>query len=142
VVWKYKNENMFGIMKSIQSRVYIDTLGLSTTDERLELRGTEGILWVNECAGGLALTPKPAPLVMYKEDFTIHYENVEGSRESICGFKDSSRDFVECILEDKRPKAVGEDGKKVLQFVLAAYKSTSEGKPVAPDSIGYEYRLY
>lgn len=39
-------------------------------------------------------------------------------------------DFVNCILEDREPRAKGEDGRKALEVALAAYKSIGLGRPV------------
>ena len=38
--------------------------------------------------------------------------------------------FVECIQKSKQPLVTGEDGKKALEMVLAAYESQETRKPV------------
>jgi predicted dehydrogenase len=38
--------------------------------------------------------------------------------------------FVECIKKNKQPKVTGEDGKKALEMVLAAYESQESKKPI------------
>ncbi|HOQ39584.1 MAG TPA: Gfo/Idh/MocA family oxidoreductase [Fervidobacterium sp.] len=40
------------------------------------------------------------------------------------------RDFYESIVDDKKPKISGEDGRKAVEIVLAIYKSALEGRPV------------
>lgn len=40
------------------------------------------------------------------------------------------QDFVEAIVEDRKPYVSGEDGKKAVEIILGIYKSAKEGKPV------------
>jgi predicted dehydrogenase len=39
-------------------------------------------------------------------------------------------DFVEAIVEDRKPYVSGEDGKKAVEIILGIYKSAKEGEPV------------
>ena len=40
------------------------------------------------------------------------------------------RDFYEAIINNRKPKISGEDGRKAVEIVLAIYKSALEGRPV------------
>lgn len=137
LMWKHKGVRRYGIMdehycspKSLQS------IGGAPFDDRIEITGTNGVIWINECEGRLV---KGAPLILYKDGKTIHFENLKTGYEA--GFIGLTHHFINCILEDKKPRFSGEDGKKVLQIILAAYKSAKEKKPIVPDSI-YDFRAY
>ena len=53
------------------------------------------------------------------------------SDDSIAGsFLAELAHFVECIREDKTPRATGEDGRRALKVALAVVESAKEGRPV------------
>jgi len=41
------------------------------------------------------------------------------------------QDFVDCIIEGRRPRVSGEDGKKSLELALAAYESARRGERIS-----------
>jgi predicted dehydrogenase len=47
------------------------------------------------------------------------------------GFPQEFQHFVECVADDKEPIETGEDGRAVLEIILAAYQSAGEGRRVA-----------
>ena len=141
IMWKHK-KNRYGLLTdtlNIRSRILVNGAGHGPC-ERIEISGTEGFLWVPSVAAGLALTPKQAPLIMYKGDAATHFHNIEGTMESIGGFKQMASSFIDCILEEKEPVATGVDGKKVLQFALAICQSADEGRDVSVDSVPYKFQ--
>ncbi len=46
------------------------------------------------------------------------------------GYPLELRHFIECVRTGKEPLVTGEDGKKVLEIIYAAYQSASEGKKI------------
>lgn len=48
-------------------------------------------------------------------------------------FQKEIGEFVSSILEDRQPSVTGDDGRRSLACVLAAYESARTGKPVAPN---------
>jgi myo-inositol 2-dehydrogenase / D-chiro-inositol 1-dehydrogenase len=38
--------------------------------------------------------------------------------------------FVDCVLDDEEPLATGEEGRGVLEIILAAYESAATGRRV------------
>jgi len=139
-IWKHKTKNRRGLLTDTlysSSRVLLEGAGYGPC-ERIEITGTGGFLWIPSVASGLALTPKPAPLILYKRDATTHFDNIEDSIESIGGFKQMASSLVDCILEDKEPVSKGLEGKKVLQFALAICQSADENGEISVDSVPYQ----
>ncbi len=47
------------------------------------------------------------------------------------GFYQEMAHFVDCVQKDKQPLVTGEDGREVLQVIMAAYESARTGHKVA-----------
>ena len=47
------------------------------------------------------------------------------------GFPQEFEHFVDCVANDKEPMETGEDGRAVLEIILAAYASAGQGKKIA-----------
>jgi len=110
--------------------------------ERLELFGSKGTIIVD------MLSERPVQVFWRKESSDrsdMQNEQGLGDREaywrepffphSATAWKAASvrkevYHFVECILENKTPLVSGEDGKRGLSLVLAAYESARTGKEV------------
>ena len=134
VMWKHET-NEHGVMSVVH------TPGMHANCEFLryplpatvEVIGSKGIVWATRSEGQ---TIRVAPTVMYDGEYpgkTIYFDNVEA--EYFAGFRNMTSHFVECVLKDETPTLTGEDGKKILQFALAVYKSALEGRTVSPSSI-------
>ena len=46
------------------------------------------------------------------------------------GYPQEMAHFVECVREDQQPLETGEDGRVVLEILLAAYHSAAEGRKI------------
>ena len=46
------------------------------------------------------------------------------------GFPKELQHFVDCVLNDEEPLETGEDGRAVLEIILAAYESAATGRRV------------
>lgn len=99
--------------------------GGSPFDDRVEIIGDKGVLWLNGVEGRLQMK---APLIHYKDGISISYENMECGYEA--AFKHENREFVDAVLENREPSCSGEDGKKLLQVIKAAYQSAAENRTV------------
>jgi len=45
-------------------------------------------------------------------------------------YRAEDEDFVRCILEDRQPRAGGQDGKAAVMVVIAGNRSITEQRPV------------
>ena len=46
------------------------------------------------------------------------------------GYPQELKHFIECIREDQEPVVTGEDGRAVLEIMMAAYQSAGTGRKV------------
>ncbi|MGQ9630520.1 MAG: Gfo/Idh/MocA family oxidoreductase [bacterium] len=92
-------------------------------DARVEILGTEGVIFLGQLHEG--------SVVVCNRDSGAVKPIVKSWRNL---FKDAylaeDRDFVECILEDRTPRATGLDGKMATAVVNAGNRSIKERKPI------------
>lgn len=97
--------------------------------ETAEIHGAEGTIFIRDASG---------PIVVYS-DRKIP-ENLRGPvslRESVPIEEQMKptrvkvEHFVESILQDKQPMVTGEDGRAVVEAILAAYRSMETGEKVS-----------
>ena len=98
-------------------------------DDRVEITGTEGVLWISGGHGRLADTP---PLVVYRDGaFTTMADMATGWEQS---FLQASRHFLTCLAEDRPAMLSARDARRVLRFALAAEESGRSGEVVRVDT--------
>lgn len=102
----------------VRSRYYV-------SDDRLELHGSEGILWVNRCTGQLLDEPS---LVLYRDGETRAFHDL--ATDWADSFRLGGRDFVDALLENRQAPQSAERARETLAFALAAARSASEGREV------------
>lgn len=123
IMWKYADKKVYGVWDItcsddmyIQSKYY-------TCDERMEITGSRGILWLTRCTA--TLLPDVAPVIMYKDGkVTEYWEDPNDWQDS---FRNCTHDFIDSIKEDRDPVLTGERGKAVMEFALAAIESGNKG---------------
>ena len=70
----------------------------------------------------------PPPLVLYKNGKYKNFNDVPSAWEN--SFINSTRDYINCLLNGKKPMLTGEQGKEILRMALAAELSSSEGRSI------------
>ena len=108
ITWKYAGEvpryGSWEVIASLAMRVRSDYY---VSDDRIEIHGSEGIIWVNRCTG--KLLDEPA-VVLYRDGETRAFHDLA------CDWAESFRlggiDFVDALLEGRpappdRPKRDG-----------------------------------
>jgi len=130
IIWTYREGGRYGVLEMTeQPEMYIETKYYAS-DERVEISGKAGYIWVNRRTAGLL---KTAPLVIYRDGETTHFGKLEEEYEA--GFINALHHFVDCILEDKKPLFDGEEGKKTLKMIMAAYQSARTGRVIDPNEM-------
>lgn len=130
IMWKYKGKGKYGMMDGTYSPEMEINSKYYASDNRVEITGSKGYIWVTRCTGQLI---DIAPLILYRDRRVTCFDNIEKEWEA--SFINSTNNFINCILKDEEPRLSGEEGKKVLQFALAVHKSARNHREVAPDSI-------
>ena len=130
VMWKYKADQRYGVMECVHAgEMYIKTKYYNC-EERFEITGSRGIIWITRCTGQLMDIP---PLILYRDGETRGYNDIPAGWEE--GFKQSNKHFIDCLLEGAKPHLTGEEAIGVMQFALSTYASDDAQAPVKPDSI-------
>ena len=132
ISWKYAGavprygswEVIASLGMAVRSKYYV-------SDDRLEIHGTEGILWVNRCTGQLLDEPS---LVLYREGETRAFHELPADWAD--SFRLGTRDFADALLEGRACFQDVADARKTLAFALAAAKSAAEAREVPLAEIG------
>lgn len=101
-------------------------------DDRAEVYGSEGVAYANLLMGNSILTYSDTGYGYAVEkaastkgwSFTMYEESWN------YGFPQEMEHFVDCVKNDKEPLETGEDGRKALEMIFAAYESARTGKRV------------
>ena len=132
VMWKHKNKKLYGVWDIMNSDEMFIQSKYYTCDERVEITGSRGVLWVTRCTA--SMLPDVAPVLMYRDGkLTQFWEMKHDWADS---FEASTRDFVEAIRDGREPVLSGERGREVLKFALAALDSSAKQREIYLD--GYE----
>ncbi|NLV37522.1 MAG: Gfo/Idh/MocA family oxidoreductase [Clostridiaceae bacterium] len=129
IMWKHRDSKIYGIMDIVDSKdMYIQSK-YYTCDERMEITGSRGIIWVTRCTG--TLLPTVAPVVMYRDGKLSEYWDMPVDWGE--SFKSSTLDFIDAIKNDREPVLNGKRGREVLRFSLAAIDSSVRKQEVHLD---------
>ena len=105
---------------------------LGGMDDSVEVFGTGGVVYADLFRGNAAVTYSDQGYGYAMEKagsskgwtFTIFEEAFNQ------GYPQELHHFIECVRENKTPKVTGEDGRAVLEIMLAAYESAGTGRIV------------
>lgn len=128
IMWKYKNAKKYGFMDITYSEDLIIDTDYYSCDERVEVTGTKGVLWVTRCTGKMLQIPT---LIVYKDGQITTFEGLRDDWAD--SFIDSTLDFIDAVKNDRAPKLTGEDGREILKFALAAIQSSKEKREIYLD---------
>lgn len=129
IMWKHRNGKVYGIMEIVDSKdMYIQSK-YYTCDERMEITGSRGIIWVTRCTG--TLLPTVAPVVMYRDGKLSEYWDMPVDWGE--SFKNSTLNFIDAVKNNRETVLSGERGREVLKFSLAAIDSSEKKQEVYLD---------
>jgi hypothetical protein len=112
----------------VRSRYY-------ASDDRIEIHGLEGILWINRCTGQLLDEP---PLVLYRDGETRAWHDIPSDWAE--SFRQGTFAFVDALLDGRQPALDADAAAETLRFAIAAHVSACEGRAVRLDEVGPDTR--
>jgi predicted dehydrogenase len=126
ISWRYAGDvPRFGSWEVIASLGMKVRSAYYVTDDRMEIHGSEGILWVNRCTG--KLLDEPA-LVLYREGETRAFHDLEV--DWAASFRLGGRAFVDALRSGGPAPQSLASARETLAFALAAGRSAEEGREV------------
>lgn len=130
VMFQFKSPLRYGVLDFAHTpKMRINSL-YYTDDDRIEVIGDRGILFVNRCT---AKTVNLPTVMIFRDGITntIPVERVEWHDS----FIDCTRHLIDVLRNGGQPVLDGPTGRKVLQFSLAAHISAEKGGEVCPDDV-------
>ena len=95
-------------------------------DDRIEITGTRGVLWINCGHGRLG---NPAPLAVYRDGQVTTYHDMETGWEA--SFVASTQHHIDALTSGTAPRLTPEEGRDILRFALAAEESHRTHRPIS-----------
>jgi predicted dehydrogenase len=101
-------------------------------DDRSEVYGLGGVIYADLFMGNAAIaySKDGYGYAMEKADTTKGWSFPIFEEAFNQGYPHELKHFIACVREDKQPAVTGEDGRKVLEVVYAAYASAGQGKRI------------
>jgi predicted dehydrogenase len=135
IAWKYAGVPKFGSWEVIASLGMRVRSRYYASDDRLEIHGSDGIIWVNRCTG--ALLEEPA-LVLYRDGETRAFHDL--STDWADSFRLAAHEFIDALRADRQPLQDPLDAAETLRFSIAAHLAACEHRAVALAEIGPQTR--
>jgi predicted dehydrogenase len=111
--------------------VYSPDMELATRhyaqDDRVEITGTAGVLFIAGGHGRLGTSP---PVTLYRDGTLTTYDVPSGWEHS---FILSTRHYINALQTGGAPVLTAAEGRQVLRFALAAEQSAREGRTIRLD---------
>ena len=111
--------------------VYSPDMELATQhyaqDDRVEITGTSGVIFINGGHGRLGTTP---PITLYRDGALTTYDVPTGWEQS---FVLSTRHYINALQTGGTPVLTAREGRQILRFALAAEQSAREGRTIRLD---------
>lgn len=124
VSWKFPG-NRVGSLEVVYSPEMVMNTNHYAQDDRIEITGTKGVIWVTRGHGNMLNIP---PVVMYKDMQTTTFSDMEVGWEH--SFINSTRHFIDAYFKGEPPSLTGEQGRDILRFTLAAQESARSGQSI------------
>ena len=137
IFWKYPRRNpedppKFGTMEiTLASNLYYPS-NYYMCDEFIEISGTKGLIWINQCTCGgnyISKSPQFPPIIVYKNGEIKTYGN-NLPRDWRYSFINSTEHFIEVIKSGGEPIYSGEQGKNLSIFAKMAHISDQQKRIV------------
>jgi predicted dehydrogenase len=128
IMFQFKSPRRYGVLDFAHTPNLVMNSVYYADDDRLEVIGDRGILFVNRCT---ARTVDLPPLMLFRDGQTtaIPVERIEWHDS----FADCTRHLIDVLWDGGEPVLDGPTGRAVLQFSLAAHISAREGREVRPE---------
>jgi len=145
IFWKYPKKNpddppKYGTMEFCQAPNLYAPSNYYACDEYIEISGTKGMMWLNQCTSGGNLVSKfkqYAPIVTYVDGEVKTYgEDLQ--RDWRFSFIGATQNFIKVMKEGGEPVYTGEQGRDLCIFAKMPYISSQQQREVNWNEITLE----
>jgi len=145
IFWKYPSKELddppkYGSMQfTLAPNVYYPS-NYYDCDEFIEISGTKGIMWLNQCTSGgnvISKTPQYPPIVVYSGGEVKSYGE-DLPRDWRYSFINSTEHFINAFREGSDPIYTGDQGKNLCIFAKMPFISSQKKRIVRWDEITLE----
>ena len=135
IFWKYptkdpKDPPKYGTMEFTKAPNVYYPNNYYNCDEYIEISGTKGMMWLNQCTGGgnfLSKTPQFPPIVVYV-DGEVKVFGEDLPRDWRYSFINSTEHFIKVMKNGGEPIYTGEQGKNLCIFAKLPYISNQNNR--------------
>ena len=125
VSWKFSG-NRYGSLEVVQSPDLVLDTQHYAQDDRIEITGTRGVIWIMRGHGKMLDVP---PVILYRDRQTHTFSDMPVGWEH--SFINSTRHFIDAYFKGEPPSLTAEEGREILRFALAAQESARTGGAVS-----------
>jgi predicted dehydrogenase len=131
ISWKFARQR-FGVLEIVYSPELEITTEHYAQDDRIEITGSRGIIWINR---GHGRTTDGPPLVLYADGRTEGFGFADADTGWQASFVHSVRHFIAALRTGGPPRLTAAEGREVLRFTLAAQRAQELGRAVRLDEV-------
>ena len=124
VSWKFPGNRLGSLEVVYSPQLHIDTRYYAQ-DDRIEITGTSGVIWIN---GGHGRLTDAAPVTLARDGKTRTFHNIPTGWEQ--SFIHATRHLIDALHTGAPPRLTGPEGRTILRSLLAAQHSARTGQSV------------
>jgi predicted dehydrogenase len=132
ISWKFSRQR-YGVLEIAYSPDLEVITEHYAQDDRVEITGTRGVIWVNR---GHGRTTDGPPLTLYVDGRTESFGFPDAETGWQASFVHSVRHFINALRGGDPPSLTAQQGREVLRFTLAGQLSDRLGRAVRVDEVG------
>lgn len=124
VSWKLPGNRFGSLEVAVSPELLVDS-SYYASDDRIEVTGTRGVIWVTRVHGKLLDVP---PLILYRDGQLRTFSDIpSGFEQSFINF---TQKIIDALYGGNPPSLTAEEGRDILRLVLAVQESAQTEKAV------------
>jgi len=130
ISWKYAGRDRYGVWEQVWGSDLLIKSSYYAGDDRMEITGEKGIIWVNKCCADFLDVP---PLVVYRDGKVTEHHDLDpdwGASFRLC-----TMNYIDSILGRAEPEIGVHEAARIMQFTIAVKESAQRHQPVRVDAI-------
>ena len=130
ISWRFPGQRIGSFESIVAKDLRIET-DFYAEDDRIEITGSKGVIWVTRGHGRIGDQP---PLIVYADGETRGYSGIAAGWDA--SFVAATKNFIAAIQGKERPFLDGAQGRDILRFTLAGQNSAATARSVRVSEVG------